>query len=523
MKQQVLYTGGEIITLDAPARAVLTEGERILAVGSEAALRRMAGPDAREFPLKGQVMLPAFLDSYGHITAFAATLSLAPLGGAGSFAEIVLLLSKSAREHPEREWVIGFGYDHSVLKEGAHPDKKLLDAAFPDRPVLISHASGHMGAANSEALHRMGITRDTPDPDGGKIGRGEDGDPNGYLEETAFTLYSQAAPAAQPEKIADDFKRAQQYYLSCGISTAQEGFARAGEMAVLADLAGKNLLTLDVVAYCDAGEGGEPLLSRLCGRKEENRLRIGGYKIFLDGSPQARTAWLTRPYEGEESYRGYPVHTDAELEETVRRVCAQRAQLLAHCNGDAAADQLISVFERENLRCAVAPLRPVMIHAQTLRADQLDRMKPLGMIPSFFAAHLWYWGDAHRKNLGKRAFRISPLHDAAAREMHFTLHQDTPVLPPNMLETIWCAVNRISREGVSMGEAQRIAPEQALRAVTLDAAYQYFEEREKGSITPGKRADFVLLDGNPLTVAPGDIRSLSVTGTILRGEMVNQA
>lgn len=228
MKQQVLYTGGEIITLDAPARAVLTEGERILAVGSEAALRRMAGPDAREFPLKGQVMLPAFLDSHGHITAFAATLSLAPLGGAGSFAEIVLLLSKSAREHPEREWVIGFGYDHSVLKEGAHPDKKLLDAAFPDRPVLISHASGHMGAANSEALHRMGITRDTPDPDGGKIGRGEDGDPNGYLEETAFTLYSQAAPAAQPEKIADDFKRAQQYYLSCGISTAQEGFARAG-------------------------------------------------------------------------------------------------------------------------------------------------------------------------------------------------------------------------------------------------------------------------------------------------------
>ena len=217
------------------------------------------------------------------------------------------------------------------------------------------------------------------------------------------------------------------------------------------------------------------------------------------------------------------MHTDAELEETVRRVCAQRAQLLAHCNGDAAADQLISVFERENLRCAVAPLRPVMIHAQTLRADQLDRMKPLGMIPSFFAAHLWYWGDAHRKNLGKRAFRISPLHDAAAREMHFTLHQDTPVLPPNMLETIWCAVNRISREGVSMGEAQRIAPEQALRAVTLDAAYQYFEEREKGSITPGKRADFVLLDGNPLTVAPGDIRSLSVTGTILRGEMVNQA
>lgn len=109
------------------------------------------------------------------------------------------------------------------------------------------------------------------------------------------------------------------------------------------------------------------------------------------------------------------MHTDAELEETVRRVCAQRAQLLAHCNGDAAADQLISVFERENLRCAVAPLRPVMIHAQILRADQLDRMKPLGMIPSFFAAHLWYWGDAHRKNLGKRAFRISPLHDAAAR------------------------------------------------------------------------------------------------------------
>ena len=141
MKQQVLYTGGEIITLDAPARAVLTEGERILAVGNEAALRRMAGPDVREFPLKGQVMMPAFLDSHGHITAFAATLSLAPLGGAGSFAEIVSLLSKSAREHPQREWVIGFGYDHNVLKEGVHP---------ADLPCFRPHGGGEFrGAAQN--------------------------------------------------------------------------------------------------------------------------------------------------------------------------------------------------------------------------------------------------------------------------------------------------------------------------------------------------------------------------------------
>ncbi|PWM25759.1 MAG: amidohydrolase [Oscillospiraceae bacterium] len=514
MQEKTLYCGGDIITMDQPGTAVLTEGGRILSVGEEKVLRSQAGSGLREIRLEGRTMMPAFLDSHSHLVSVAATLSLAPLGEAGSFEEILEALKTLAAKNTGREWVIGFGYDHSVLSERRHPDRQILDAAFPDRPVLISHASGHMGVANSQALARMGITRETADPDGGRIGRDADGELNGYLEETAFTRYAQAAGAVDPKRMESDFFRAQQQYLGYGISTAQEGFAGRQELALLEGFARKGGLLLDVRAYC-APDTGRPV------RKEEiGRLKIGGYKIFLDGSPQGKTAWLTRPYEGEDDYRGYPVHTDAEVDEAVRRACGEGVQLLAHCNGDAAADQLIAAFERENQRQPVAPLRPVMIHAQMLRSDQLDRMKPLGMIPSFFPAHLWHWGDVHRKNLGERAFRISPLRDAQERQIPFTLHQDSPVLPNNLLEAVWCAVNRISRQGVSMGEAQRITPLRALQAITIDAAYQYFEEGEKGSITPGKRADFVLLDRNPLTVPPQEIRRISVTETILQGESV---
>ena len=283
----------------------------------------------------------------------------------------------------------------------------------------------------------------------------------------------------------------------------------------------RDLLWLDVVGYADAdGQAAEAFSGHI--RAYSGHFKLGGYKIFLDGSPQGRTAWMRTPYlGGGPQDRGYPVLTDRQVYDRMALALDQGMQLLAHCNGDAAAGQYLSVLEQLEREREAHLERPVMIHAQLVRPDQLARMGELGMIASFFVAHTYYWGDVHLKNFGEaRATAISPVRAAIGNGVVYTFHQDTPVILPNMLETLWCAVNRISKGGYVMGEAQRVSPLEALKGVTLYAAYQYFEENEKGSIRPGKRADFVLLDRDPLQVDPMELRDLRVLATIRGGTVV---
>lgn len=211
--------------------------------------------------------------------------------------------------------------------------------------------------------------------------------------------------------------------------------------------------------------------------------RLGGVKIFLDGSPQARTAWVTQPYLGGTGQeRGYPSMKDEQVADALRAATRAGAQLLAHCNGDAAAEQFlraVAQVEREQLR--LRSLRPVMIHAQLLRRQQLARLAELGVIASFFIAHIYHWGEVHVRNLGRdRAAVISPAGSALRERLTFTFHQDAPVIAPDMLETLFCACVRQSRAGEILGADERIAAVDALRAVTCNAAYQYFGGRGKG-------------------------------------------
>ena len=193
-------------------------------------------------------------------------------------------------------------------------------------------------------------------------------------------------------------------------------------------------------------------------------------------------------------------------------------QILAHCNGDNAAEQFINAIEKEEK--SIKNKRPVMIHAQTIRKDQIIKCKKLGIIPSFFIAHIYYWGDIHIKNLGKRAYKISPAKEALDNNMKFTFHQDTPVLEPNMLETIEIAVNRKTRNRKILGEKEKIEVYDALKAVTINAAYSYFEENKKGSIKPGKIADLVILTHNPLKVDKEKIKNIKIYETWKNGKRV---
>ena len=552
---KTLYYNGTIITMtgDEPvmAEAVLTDGGRIKAAGSLLEVRAMAKEPVLK-DLKGAVMLPAFIDAHSHITAMAKVLSYAVLQEADSFDGLTEILKKFKEERRigAGDWIIGTGYDHNQLAEGRHPDRYVLDAVFPDNPVMITHASGHMGVVNTLALEKMGITKDTKDPEGGRIGRtapaagngetgnretgdgktgssGADGygEPDGYLEETAFTGSSSVIPEPGMEQLARQLEAAEQVYLRHGIATIQDGRTRSDEWKLLKYAAEHELLHADVVAYA--------ALNDAHGLTEENpeytggyrnHLRIGGYKIFLDGSPQGRTAWMSRPYEGEpEGYCGYPVYKDEEVKAYFGTALREGRQLLVHCNGDFAAQQMIDACRQAVQETGADPgqTRPVMIHAQMVRADQLEQMAELSITASFFTAHTWYWGDVHLKNFGEaRALKISPARTAISDGVNVTFHQDSPVIQPDMIETIWCAVNRLSCKGRPMGLMERVTPYEALKAVTANAAYQYGEEAEKGTIEPGKNADFVILSANPLTVPPMEIKKIRVLETIKGGKIL---
>lgn len=514
---QTLYFGGDILTMEQPlyAEAVLTQDGEIRAVGSLRQLKELAATDVLQIDLEGKTMLPAFLDAHSHVTALAQTLGMVSLEQATGFADIIRLLKafRQTQKITAGRWIIGFGYDHNFLEEGRHPDRFVLDEAVSDCPVLIAHVSGHMGVANTAALREMGIDEKTPDPEGGVIGRAEDGFPNGYLEENAFIAQSARLDKPDAKQQMRQLEEAQDIYLKHGITTIQDGITKAEDWVLLHEAAVSGRLKTDIVSYLDL-RGASSLLeeNRQYLNQYHNRLKIGGYKIFLDGSPQGRTAWLSEPYTDGGS--GYPIYSDEQVLAFLEQADRAGTQLLCHCNGDAAAQQLLRCCKQ----CGGVN-RPVMIHAQLVREDQLSKMAEIGMIASFFTAHTYYWGDIHRKNLGDgRAFRISPALTAIRNNVVYTFHQDTPVLAPDVMMTIWCAVNRVSKNGVKMGEGECITPLEALRGVTINAAYQYFEEDSKGSIRAGKRADFVILSENPLKVDPMRIKEIKVLQTICAGK-----
>ncbi len=526
---KTIYFGGSIITMepDSTPSALLVEDGKIRKLGEKEELLALC-PDAQLCDLKGHALLPAFIDPHSHITSFASTLGLVNLDDVGSFDEIAQRIDAYRKERKVQpgQWIIGRGYDHNTLKEGCHPDKFALDKAAPQNPVLIAHRSGHMGVANSLGLRELGIDASTENPSGGMIGRVEGSkEPSGYLEENAFiVLASSRMPRPSLEQLMDQMEEAQNIYASFGIATVQDGATRTAEWKLLEALAQQGRLKLDTVAYVDLKNAKEVMEGNPSYIEQyHNRLKIGGYKIFLDGSPQGRTAWMTKPYlGGDPDYKGYPIYDDATVEGFMETALKESRQILAHCNGDAASDQMIHAYQAAARKLGKpADGRPVMVHCQLARADQLDEMAHLGMIASIFVAHTYYWGDVHLKNFGQeRGSHVSPAGSAIRSHVVYTFHQDTPVLPPDMLTTLWCAVNRVTRAGAPLAGEEKISVYDALKGITCNAAYQYFEEGRKGSLKEGKLADLVILDKNPLEIDPKDLRSIQVLATFKEGECI---
>lgn len=533
---RTLYYNGTILTMNREEpEAVLTEGDRIVALGSFEELQKEFSVDSSDlYDLQGKTLMPSFIDAHSHIMMAAQVSLYADLTECFSFEDIRETLMQYRKDFPERcgKMIVGFGYDHNVLQEECHPNSRILDQVSQEVPVFILHASAHMGVGNSRMLELAGVTAATKDPEGGRFGRYDGSDePDGYAEEAAMLRIQEQFGAQMKTDFEEVMKNVQKMYLRYGVTTVQEGAASPQTIAALRQLASKGALVLDVVAYpvMMQGQPMEGTGGTASDTAYQGHFRIGGYKMILDGSPQGKSAWLSAPYEGESSYCGYPW-----LDEEVVLACCRKAledgqQLLTHCNGDAASEQFLRCYERAVEEYCIQgkdlpeDLRPVMIHCQTVRQDQLERMKKLDMIASFFVGHVFYWGDVHLRNLGPaRGNQISPVGSAKKQGLHFTFHQDTPVTKPDMIQSVWCAVNRYTRQGKKLAEAECVSVYDALRAITVEAAYQYHEEQEKGSIAPGRKADLVVLNRNPFAVDPEDLRDVRVETTIKDGRVVYQ-
>ena len=528
----------DVITVDDArprAEAVAVEDGRISAVGSAGEVLSLAGARTRIERPDG-VLVPGFIDAHGHVwltgvQSLFADLLPPPDGGVRSLDDLANTLEAWAEAETldlPGGWIVGMGYDDAELVERRHPTRAELDAVSSTRPVFAIHQSLHLGAVNSVALARLGINSDTPDPPGGHYRRDAEGKPNGVLEETAFRaalgpVFGGLQTLGGEHIVQAGLKT----YIANGFTTAQDGAASPSSVADFTRVAAEGPLPIDVVAFPIMEAALADAVSERIGAPYEAGFRVGGVKLVLDGSPQGKTAWLSRRYhvvpEGRgPEYAGYPTYPDASVMEWIDLAFEREWPVLAHANGDAAADQLIRAVRKATERQGRGDRRTVMIHAQTVRDDQLDAMAELDVVPSFFTAHTFYWGDWHRDSvLGPvRADRISPTRSARDRGLRFTAHHDSPVVKPNPLRVLHATVNRRTRSGDILGPSERVDALTALKATTLWAARQHFEEADKGSIEVGKLADFALLSGDPLTVPADGLMALSVRGTIKRGEWV---
>ena len=540
-----IYLGGSILTMNdaqPSAEAVAVRAGRITAVGSRAELLKLQGANTRVVDLQGKTLLPGFVDPHSHISvvglqAISANMLPPPDGNNASIAQLQETLRQYMQTSPEPQKlgiVLGFGYDDSQLKEQRHPTREELDAVSSTLPIMIIHQSSHLAVLNTPALKQAGITASSVNPQGGVIGRKAGSqEPNGLLEESAFfAVVPTVMPKLSDLQTTSWLEKAQELYLQFGYTTVQDGRADPSNITQAIAAAKLGTFKIDVVSYPDLLEiVDNPLMDGpYYSRDYTQRFRIGGVKLNLDGSPQGKTAWLTHPYHHPpagkpDDYAGYNVMPDNEVNDLVSKAFQKGWQVLVHTNGDAAIDQLIGAVRVANQRVPGTDRRPVMIHGQTLRQDQVPQIAAEGIFPSLFPMHTFYWGDWHHDSvLGpERAQHISPAGWVLAQGMRFTSHHDAPVAFPSSIRVLDATVNRTTRTGKVLGAEHRVDPTTALKSMTLWAAYQHFEEAHKGSIETGKLADFVVLSDNPVTMPRNQLSTLKVLQTIKEDESVYRA
>jgi len=538
-----IWSGGTILTMNdaAPrAEAVAEQGGRIIAVGTEVEVMKLKGAKTKMIDLGGRTLLPGFVDAHGHmmmggLQALSANLLAPPDGEVTDIASLQATLREWMKLNPailsQIGLVVGFGYDNATLAERRHPTRDDLDAVSRDLPIMLLHQSGHLLAVNSKALEIAGITAETPDPQGGVIRRREgSSEPDGVLEElAAFPVILKLLQPIGEEGFKAFARAGAELWARFGYTTADEGRSVPGTAKLLQQVADEEGYPIDVVTYPDV-LAGKDFIEQNVSQAYRNRFRVGGAKLTIDGSPQGFTAWRDRPYYDPvgnypKGYSGYAAATPEQVLDAVDWAYDKGVQLLVHSNGERASDLLIAAHTIAQLKHPgdARERRHVLIHGQFLREDQVDSFGRLGILPSLFPMHTFYWGDWHTEHTvgPELAPNISPTGWFRQRGLIFTSHHDAPVAFPDSMRVLSATVTRVARgSGRVIGPEQRVDVMTALKAMTIWPAWQHFEENDKGSLEVGKLADFVVLSDDPTAIEPEKLARIRVTETIKEGTTV---
>ncbi len=536
-QDNTLYRGGPIITMDGDTpqtvEAVVTRDGRIAYVGDEAGARAAAGRDPAIRDLNGATLLPGFVDAHSH---FAVAMQMA--GGldlwdtslppvtdiAGLQRVIGDFIAQQAI--PPGGWVIVWQYDNEKLAEKRHITRAELDAVAADRKIVVLHQSLHGLVANSAALAAAKLTDASEAPPGGLMLRDDAGRLNGVLLEKSTFVMLAAMPQLTAKQKLGRLDAAQQRYFAEGYTHAQDGATQPADLAFFTSPEVREHLKIDL-ALLPFYTGLDALLADPDIRfgVYDGHVKLAGVKFLLDGSPQARTAFFTRDYargspDGTHPWHGQPIIGQDRFDTLARRVNDRGWQIFVHANGDAAIDMAIRGFDALGITAA-DDRRPIVIHSQFQRPDQLADYARIGVGPAYFSNHTWFWGDVHRSNFPKAVVDfISPFRSARAAGLTPSNHSDFSVTPLDTRFMLWTSMARVSPTGVVSGASERLTAYEGLQALTTGPAWQIFEEDRKGRIKVGLLADFVILDRNPLTTPVEEIRDIKVLETVKEGQSV---
>ncbi|MEO1203118.1 MAG: amidohydrolase [Pseudomonadota bacterium] len=531
-----VFRNGIVLPVDtgfSEHAALAIAGNKILAVGDEDAVLAAAGRGARVVDLDGRVVLPGFIEPHMHFLLLAGFGNVRDIGPFeyATFDGVLAALRDIAAETPADDWVMGRQFDPILLE----PQRELLaadiDSVVPDRPVFVLNASGHIAYVNSVALKLAGITSDTPNPEGAEFGRNPDGTPNGVLYGTAAHLPVMMANPGITERMNNEFVSAGREVgddaAALGITTlcdqATGALAGASELASYRAMYEDDAMKARIRAYLYSESGGWDEAGVKPGDGDA-LMRVAGWKIVSDGSNQGFTGRQREPYYTQDTLGLYYVEPDALREQTIDRA-ARGWQLSIHGNGDAAIDSILDAVEAASAAGHdVQALRCRIEHCSILHDEQIDRMKALGMVPSFLINHVHYWGHVMRDTVFgpdkvKLLDRCASVQEAG---LNWVNHTDAPVSPLGTLHKIRVAVVRDlwKEPDTILAPDERVSVENAIRSVTSNAAWACHSEHEVGSLEAGKLADLVILEDDPRSVEPRQISDIAVSETWMDGRRV---
>ncbi|MFP5395846.1 MAG: amidohydrolase [Alphaproteobacteria bacterium] len=534
-----IWYGGPIITMDgdkpASVEAVVERGGSIVFVGSEAQARAMAGKNASLHDLHGATLLPGFVDAHSHFaiglqTAGGLDLADPATGDTGTASKLLGAIKQFGETLPKGSWVVVWKYDDSALAEKRHITRAELDTILPEHKVVLLHVSLHGLVANSAALEAAGLHDGMAPPEGGVMPSDVNGKLTGLVFEKAMMPISAVLPKPSAEARLAAVDRVQMLYAREGFTWAQDGATLPADLVFLTSPEAQQRLKIDLALLPFAMATYETLQQNpaFAPGARFGRVKLQGIKFTLDGSPQARTAYFTRDYaqgspDGSHPWHGQPIVRDSEFQALLRKVSGRGWQIFVHANGDAAIDMAIRGFDAMGIK-ASQDRRPIVIHSQFMRPDQLPAYKHIGVGPAYFSNHTFYFADTHRRNFPREVVDfISPFVASRAMGLIPSNHSDFPVTPLNSRFQIWTAMARTSQTGVISGADQRETIWHALQDMTTGPAWQVFEENRRGRIKPGLLADFVVLDRNPLTAPLDEVRDIRVLETIKEGQTIWKA